>query len=50
MAGMLHWLFFEHFQPTSFVIKLDTEIVSIAAEISPKVPGYNSPVLHLFKT
>jgi N-acetylglutamate synthase-like GNAT family acetyltransferase len=27
MAGMLHRLFFEHFQPTSFVIEQDAEIV-----------------------
>jgi len=27
MAGMLHRLFFEHFQPTSFVSEQDTEIV-----------------------
>jgi len=27
MAGMLHRLFFEHFQPTSFVIEEDSEIV-----------------------
>jgi len=27
MAGMLHRLFFGHFQPTSFVIEQDTEIV-----------------------
>jgi hypothetical protein len=32
MAGMLHWLFFEHFQPTSFVIKLDTEIVGFLVD------------------
>ena len=27
MTGMLHRLFFEHFQPTSFVSEQDTEIV-----------------------
>jgi len=32
MAGMLHRLFFEHFQPTSFVIKLDTEIVGFLVD------------------
>jgi len=31
MAGMLHRLFFGHFQPTSFVIEQDTEIVGFLA-------------------
>ncbi len=35
MAGMLHRLFFEHFQPTSFVIEQHAEIVGFLVSNNP---------------
>jgi len=42
MAGMLHRLFFEHFQPTSFVIEEHAEIqgfLVVSVSTNPD-PGY----------
>jgi hypothetical protein len=46
MAGMLHRLFFEHFQPTSFVIEQAAEIVGFLvgfqSQTVPTQPGLYS--------